>query len=137
MVISILWKARIWAETNFGIVLLIHVLFGFSLASWSFFIAAPFGKSPQLAAVVTTFLAIILAAVALVFKSASTGAAFLLSVIFPPMYYVFATRSLCGFELEVLGANLVKRDPRFNISLIPLVVAALVRSALLYPPNGD
>ncbi|KAG2022539.1 multidrug resistance protein 1 [Coprinopsis cinerea AmutBmut pab1-1] len=126
IIISILWRFRIWAETNVGIILLVHVLFGLSLASWSFFVAAPFGKSPQLAAVVTTFLAIILAVVALVMKSATTGTAFIFTLIFPPAFYVFATRAICGFEDQLLGANLVKRDPEFGLSLLPLVIAALI-----------
>ncbi|TFK24250.1 nod factor export ATP-binding protein I [Coprinopsis marcescibilis] len=132
IIISILWRLRIWSETNVGIILVVHVLFGFSLTSWSFFVAAPFGKSPQLAAVVTTFLAIILAVVALVMKSAKTGTAFIFTLIFPPSFYVFATRAICGFEDMGLGANAVKQDPVFGLTLIPLIIAALI-NVFLWP----
>jgi ATP-binding cassette subfamily A (ABC1) protein 3 len=70
IIVSIVWHHRIFTATNVGLVIIIHLLLGFTLASWSFFIAVPFGKSPQLAAVASTFLSIMFAVVALVFRQA-------------------------------------------------------------------
>jgi hypothetical protein len=72
IVIAIVWQTQIWVLTNVVLVLVVHILFGLTLASWSFFAAAPFRKSPQLAAVWSTFLAPILAIVALILKCAFT-----------------------------------------------------------------
>lgn len=105
-----------------------HLLLPISLASWSFFVAAPFGKSPQLAAVVTTFLAILFAILALVFKHAGDGGAFIFTLIFPPGFYIFAVRAMAGWENHLHPTNALKGDPDNGLRLLPLLIAALVSS---------
>ncbi|KAJ2917839.1 hypothetical protein MD484_g2550, partial [Candolleomyces efflorescens] len=126
IVVGLIWRYRIFAEANAGLVVIIHILLGLTLASWSFFVAAPFGKSPQLAAVVTTFLAIVLAVIALVFKSARNGAAFIFTILFPPGFYIFVTRAICGYENNRLPTNILKGDPDFGISVLPQLIAAVI-----------
>jgi hypothetical protein len=132
VVVSIVWHYRIFSGTNIGLVLIVHLLFGFSFASWSFFVAAPFGKSPQLAAVATTFLGVIFAILALIFSRASTTAATIFTLIFPPGYYVFAIRAICGWENHQIPTNILKPDPDNNLTLLPLIIAAIVRGAYLF-----
>lgn len=81
VIVGIIWRYRIFSETNVLMILVVHLLLPLSLASWAFFVAAPFGKSPQLAAVVSTFLAILFAVVALVLGHVQDGTA----VIFSPL----------------------------------------------------
>lgn len=136
IIVSIIWRYRIFTQTNIGLVLVVHVLLGLVLASWSFFVGAPFGKSPQLAAVASTFLSIVVAIVALVFTQAGDGAAFIFSIIFPPAFYVFAIRCICGWENNLLGTNALQPDPDSGLRLLPLIVAGVVRlpiSPLLVP----
>lgn len=113
-------------------VLAVHLLLPLSLASWSFFVAAPFGKSPQLAAVISTFLAILFAVFALVFAHARDGAAFIFTLIFPPGFYIFALRAMAGWENHLHPTNALKGDPDNGLRLLPLLIAALV-SLLLIP----
>lgn len=120
-----------FSSTSVVLVLLIHLLFPISLASWSFFVAAPFGKSPQLAAVATTFLAIVFAVLALVLENVSTGTAFVYTLIFPPGFYVFAIRAVCGWENHQLATNALKSDPDRGLTLLPLLIAAIVRLTIL------
>ncbi|TFK56402.1 P-loop containing nucleoside triphosphate hydrolase protein [Heliocybe sulcata] len=126
IVVSLVWHYQIFSATNAGLVLIVHLLFGWSLASWSFFVSAPFGNSPQLAAVASTFLSILFAILALVFGRAGTGAAFIFSVIFPPGYYIFAIRAICGFENHQLATNVLKGDPDNHLMLLPLIIAAII-----------
>jgi ATP-binding cassette, subfamily A (ABC1), member 3 len=126
IIVSIIWHYRIFSATNVGLVIVIHLLLGFTLASWSFFIAAPFGKSPQLAAVITTFLGIMFAILALVFSHASNGAAFVFSIIFPPGFYIFVIRAICGFENHQIGTNVLHGDPDNGVIVLPLILAAIV-----------
>jgi ATP-binding cassette, subfamily A (ABC1), member 3 len=126
IIVSIVWHHRIFTATNVGLVIIIHLLLGFTLASWSFFIAVPFGKSPQLAAVASTFLSIMFAVAALVFSHASTGAAFVFSIIFPPGFYIFVIRAMCGFENHQIGTNILDGDPDNGVVVLPIVVAAIV-----------
>lgn len=123
---SLVWHYRIFTGTNAGLVFIIHFLLGLLLASWSFFIAVPFGKSPQLAAVASTFLGIVFAILALVFKRAGTGAAFIFSIIFPPGYYIFAIRAIAGFEVHQIPTSVLRPDPDNNLRLLPIIIAAIV-----------
>ena len=124
--VSLIWHYRIFSATNAGLVLVVHLLLGLTLASWSFFVSAPFGKSPQLAAIASTVLAIVFAILALVDEHAGTGAAFFFTLFFPPGFYIFAIRCMCGFELKQVGTNVVKPDPDNNLVLLPLLIAAIV-----------
>ncbi|KAI0714652.1 P-loop containing nucleoside triphosphate hydrolase protein [Earliella scabrosa] len=130
--IAIIWHFRIFTATNVGIVIVIHLLLGFTLASWSFFVATPFGKSPQLAAVASTFLAIVFAIFALVFGRASTGAAFVFTILFPPGFYIFAIRAVCGFEVHEIATDVLQPDPDNGLRLLPLIIAAII-DVFLWP----
>jgi ATP-binding cassette, subfamily A (ABC1), member 3 len=129
--VALIWHYRMFTATNGGLVLAVHLLLGFSLASWSFFVAAPFGKSPQLAAVVSTFLAIVFAILALVFSRAGTVAATIFTLIFPPGYYVFAIRAICGYENHQMPTNLLKPDPDDHLTLLPILIACIVSTVCL------
>ncbi|KAH9885418.1 P-loop containing nucleoside triphosphate hydrolase protein [Cubamyces lactineus] len=132
IIVAIIWHFRIFTATNVGLVIVIHLLLGFTLASWSFFVATPFGKSPQLAAVSSTFLAIVFAILALVFSRASTGAAFVFSLIFPPGFYIFAIRAVCGFEAHQITTSVTQPDPDNALRLLPLIIAAII-DVFLWP----
>ncbi|THH33975.1 hypothetical protein EUX98_g195 [Antrodiella citrinella] len=126
IIVSVIWHYRIFTGTNVGLILILHVLLGLLLASWSFFVAVPFGKSPQLAAVAATFLAIVFAIGALSFKKASTGAAIGFSIVFPPGFYVFVIRAIVGYENNLIPTNVLKPDPDNKITILPLLIIAIV-----------
>ena len=128
VIVSIVWHSRIFVLTNVGLVLAVHVLLGLILASWSFVVAAPFGKSPQLAAIANTFLSIVFVIIALVMKKAGNGSAVVFSIIFPPGFYVFAIRAIAGYENNLQPTNTLKGDPDNNLILLPLLIAAIVSS---------
>ncbi|KAI0947262.1 hypothetical protein AcV7_009727 [Taiwanofungus camphoratus] len=124
--VSLIWHYRIFTGTNVGLVLVIHLLLGLALASWSFFVSVPFGKSPQLAAIVSATLSIVFAILALVNKHASTTSAFFFSIFFPPGYYIFAIRAVCGFENHQIPTNMIDQDPDNQLVLLPLILAAII-----------
>ncbi|KAF9471812.1 P-loop containing nucleoside triphosphate hydrolase protein [Pholiota conissans] len=124
--ISLIWKYLIFVETNAGLVVAVHLLLGLTLASWSFVIAVPFNSSPQLAAVISAFLVIVFAIFGLVLKANETGVLFVFSLIFPPSFYIFALKAICGYENNRLPTNVVEGDPDNGILLLPLMVAAIV-----------
>jgi hypothetical protein len=126
IIVGIVWRYRIFSETNVLMIIAVHLLLPLSLASWSLVVAAPFGKSPQLAAVVSTFLAILFAIVALVFGHAHDGAAVIFTLIFPPGFYIFAIRAIAGWENHLHPTNALKPDPDNGLRLLPLMIIALV-----------
>ena len=123
---ALTWKFRIFTETNTGLILIVHLLLGLVLASWSFFISVPFGKSPHLAAVASTLLGLVFAVLALVMQSSQSGTLFIFSVLFPPSFYIFAIKAICGYENHQFPTNVLKGDPDRGIVLLPLIIAAIV-----------
>jgi len=129
---ALVWKFRIFTGTSVGIILLVHLLFPISLASWTLCHAAPFGRSPQLSAITAVLVAFISAVLPLVFKKSGNGLAFFFTMLGPPGFYVFAIRAICGFENHQIPTSVIKPDPDHGLRLIVLVVAAIVRH--LHPP---
>ncbi|KAI5121844.1 hypothetical protein M0805_003277 [Coniferiporia weirii] len=132
VIVALVWHFRIFTGTHVVIVLFVHLLLGLSLASWSFFVSVPFGNSPQLAAVATTFLSVLFAILAQAFGRASTGAAFIFTIIFPPGFYIFAVRAIAGFEVHQIPTNVLHGDPDNGLALLPLIVAAII-DVFLWP----
>lgn len=126
IIVALTWKFRIFTESNTGLIIIVHLLLGWVLASWSFFVSAPFGKSPHLAAVVSTFLGIVFAILALVIKSNQSGTLFIFSLLFPPAFYIFALKAICGYENHQFPTNVLKGDPDRGIVVLPLIIAAIV-----------
>jgi len=123
---ALAWKARIFRGTNVGIILLVNLLLPLSLASWTFFIATPFGRSPQLSAITSVLASFVFAIFALVLKGAGNGMAFIFTILFPSGFYVFVIRAICGFENRQIPTSLVKADPDHNLRVIVPVIAAIV-----------
>ena len=124
---ALVWKVRIFAGTNVGIILLINLLLPLSLASWTFFLAAPFRSSPQLAAITSVLVSFVFAILALVLKGAGNGTAFIFTILFPSGFYIFVTRAICGFENHQIPTSVIKADPDNNLRVIVPVIAAIVR----------
>ena len=76
--------------------------------------------------IVSTFLGILLVIIALVFQSAGNGAAFIFTITFPSVFYIFAIRAICGYEDHQLATNVSKGDPDKHLVLLPLIIAAIV-----------
>lgn len=123
---ALVWKFRIFAGTNVGIILLVHMLLPLSLASWTFFIAAPFGKSPQLAAITSVLVSLLFAILALVLKHGGNGFTFIFTILFPSGFYVFVIRAICGFENHQIPTSIIKPDPDNNLRAIFPIIAAIV-----------
>lgn len=98
------------------------------LASWSLAVSVPLGESPQLAAVVTTFLSIVFAILGMVVDTSSTFILSFLSLIFPPSFYIFALKAICGYENNQLATDPMRGDPDRGIFLAPLICVAVVCS---------
>jgi len=116
-----------------GIILLVNLLFPLSLASWTFFVAVPFGRSPQLSAITSVLVSFVFAIFALVLKGAGNGIAFIFTILFPSGFYIFVIRAICGFENRQIPTSLVKADPDHNLRVIVPVIAAIVCHSLPIP----
>jgi len=126
IIISLVWHFRMFTETNTGLFVILHILLGCALASFSIVVAVPFKKSPALAAVVSTFLAIVFAIMGVILKAAPTGVLFVLSIFCPPSLYLFSLTAMTGYENHGLATNILKGDPDKGVILLPLLIASIV-----------
>ncbi|KAI0042590.1 P-loop containing nucleoside triphosphate hydrolase protein [Auriscalpium vulgare] len=126
VIVALTWHYRIFTGTNAGLVLVIHLILGLSLASWSFFVGMPFNKSPQLAAVASTFLSIVFAILALVMGPVGSFTAFVYTIVFPPGFYIFSIRTIAGFENHLTRTNVLDADPDSGMRLLPIIIAGII-----------
>ncbi|KAH9486185.1 ABC transporter A family member 6 [Psilocybe cubensis] len=130
--VAITWKFLIFIKTSIVLIIFLHILLGLVLASWSFITAAPFSTSPQLAAIISTFLAIIFALLGLVLDINRTAPMVVFAVIFPPSFYIFALKAICGYENHQTAVDVLKGDPDRGIIVLPMLCAAIV-NIFLWP----
>ncbi|CAE6450969.1 unnamed protein product [Rhizoctonia solani] len=103
IITAVIWQRRIFSATNVGLVIAIHTIAGFSLSSFTLLASMPFHKSPQLAAISTTFISLLLAIIAMLLPDSPTACG-MYTLIFPPGFYVFAIKSISRFESRQQGA---------------------------------
>lgn len=82
--IALILGYGVFAKTSLGILIIYNILAGLSLSSLSIFGAAFFHKA-QLSGISTTIISLLLAVLAQVIGTSSTGAVAILSLLFPPM----------------------------------------------------
>ncbi|KAG8799616.1 hypothetical protein FRC17_007080, partial [Serendipita sp. 399] len=94
-------------------------------------VAAPFGKSPQLAAIAATFLAILLAIIALVVKG-GLGLSLIYTLVFPPGFFVFVILGLSAYEQDSKVPNISVPDPEYGNRVGALLFVAFI-VVFIYP----
>jgi ATP-binding cassette, subfamily A (ABC1), member 3 len=112
IIIAIVLKAGLFTKTSVGILIVFQVLAGLSLASFSVF-GASFFKKAQLSGIVTTIIAILLGIAAQVVSKggAGSGTVTVLSLLFPPMTYVFFFINLARWQYQNLPINMTHHPP--------------------------
>lgn len=110
IVMGIIFSIGVFSRTSAAIVIVFHILSGLSLSSTSILGGAFFRKA-QLSGITLVIVSLLLAVVAQACGKASTGAVAILSLLFPPMNYVFFTILMARWEKQNVGTNLVEAAP--------------------------
>ena len=113
IVIAVILSVGVFAKTSIGIIIVFHILAGLATSSMSILGAAFFHKA-QLSGITSVIVSLLLGIVAQIANKASTGAVAVLSLLFPPMNYVYFTVLLARWEQQNVGTNLVKSAPEGN-----------------------
>ncbi|KAI0756117.1 P-loop containing nucleoside triphosphate hydrolase protein [Daedaleopsis nitida] len=121
-----IWHAKLWTGTSAGLLVGIHILTTLSLVSYALFAMAPFGKSPQLAAISSLMLAYVCCILGMTLSVIPTASFFVLILLFPPMFYPVAIRCITAFEVAGLPTSTTTPDPDFGLTLSPLIGAVLI-----------
>ena len=136
IVIAIIFNRGVFARTSIGVLLILHILTGFALASFSLF-AAAFFKKAQLSGITAVIVSLLLAVLAQVLSGASTAAVAVLSLLFPSMNYTYFIILMARWESQDLPTNLVKRAPDNPWSLSGIVLwIFLILQIFVYPVLG-
>ncbi|KAG9080565.1 hypothetical protein FRC06_006412, partial [Ceratobasidium sp. 370] len=128
---AIVWQYRVFSQTSVGLIIAIHVIAGFSLASFSLVVCMPFRKSPQLAAIGTTFFSILCSIIALFIpmNPATTG---LYTLIFPPGFLIFAVKAVSRSEQNLQGARVAIARGGPEGQILGSVIAVAVANIFLW-----
>lgn len=110
IIMAIILSRAVFTRTSVPILIVFHILSGLSLGSMSTFGASFFHKA-QLSGITAVIVSLLLGIVAQVAGKASTGAVAILSLLFPPMNYVYFVIFMARWERQDLGTNLVKAAP--------------------------
>lgn len=119
LIMSFTMWGGIFRSSSIGIIIIWNITTGWALASWAMFLGSIFKKA-QLSGISTTVFSLALGVIAQVFKDTGTAGQAILSLIFPPMNYVFFSVGLGRSESKEIGANVVKGPPDGN-STLPII----------------
>ncbi|KAK8222777.1 nod factor export ATP-binding protein I [Phyllosticta capitalensis] len=116
IIMGLIVRAIVFPSTSYAIPVILHLLTGLALSSFSIMGAALFRRA-QLSGISVVLVAIVLAIVAQVTKAKSSAAVAILSLLFTPMNYTYFIIYNARFERADQAVNLVKgAPPREGIS---------------------
>ncbi|KAK2811523.1 hypothetical protein FQN50_002146 [Emmonsiellopsis sp. PD_5] len=133
---AIIIKAGVFTKTPAWIQIIFHLLSGLSISSFSLFGASFFRKS-QLSGIAAVISCLLLGIIAQMVKVTSTYAVWILSLLFPPMNYVYFTIFMARWEKQNQAINLVEAAPEspWTVPGIALWVLMIVQ-IIIYPILG-
>lgn len=120
IIMAIILSAGVFSKTSPAIVIIFNILSGLAMSSLSIFGGA-FFKKAQLSGITSVIASLLLAIIAQVASKAGTASVAILSLLFPPMNYVYFTIFMARWERQDLATNLVKTAPK-NTSALPGIV---------------
>lgn len=117
IIMAIILSVGVFSNTSAAIVIIFNILSGLAMSSLSI-LGAAFFKKAQLSGITSVIISLLLAIVAQVASKAGTASVAILSLLFPPMNYVYFIIFMARWERQDLATNLVKRAPE-NTSSLP------------------
>lgn len=116
IVMAIILARGVFSNTSPAIMLVVNILAGLATSSFSVF-GAGFFKKAQLSGITTVIVFMLLAVLAQIINKAGTAPIAVLSLLFPPMNYVFFIVLMARWERISLGVDLLKPAPQHTSSL--------------------
>ncbi|KAH9920558.1 P-loop containing nucleoside triphosphate hydrolase protein [Epithele typhae] len=137
LVLSIVWKVKLFTFTSYGLILALCLLTGFATASFSMFIMAPFGKSPSLAAILSTLCCLVPVTITMFWTSINPTAAAILTFFFPTFFFGWTFVAIVNFETFLLPASLTEQTLQDfpPPTILPMLIAVII-SIFFWPVAG-
>ncbi|KAF7122992.1 hypothetical protein CNMCM5793_001168 [Aspergillus hiratsukae] len=126
-------KFGVFSKTSAGIVIIYNVLAGLALSSFSVF-GASFFKKAQLSGITLVIVCLILGVIAQLAPASTDGAVIVLSLLFPPMNFVYFFVLMARWERQGLATDLVHAAPK-NPWTVPGIAfwILLIVQIIVYP----
>lgn len=119
---ALIMRFAIFSSSSVLLILFFMIIAGLALSSWAIFLAS-FFKKAQLSGIIGAITSIILGIIAqIVSAHANAGTVAILSLLFPPMNFVFFIISVARFEKLAIPVNLVRSPPGGTSDLKPIVL---------------
>ena len=120
IVMAIILSVSVFTKTSPAILIIFHILSGLALSSMSI-LGGAFFKRAQLSGISSVIISLLLAVISQVASKAGTASVAILSLLFPPMNFVYFIIFMARWERQDLGTNMIKSAPN-NTSSIPGIV---------------
>ena len=132
-IMGIILQVEVFAQTSIGILIVLHILAGLSLASFALFIGA-FFKKAQLSGITAIIVSLVLAILAQVYDNRGSGSVIACSLLFPSMNYTYFIIYMARWQAQDLATNLTSAAPDnpWTVPGIALWVLLIVQ-ILVYP----
>ncbi|KAL2063822.1 hypothetical protein VTL71DRAFT_5627 [Oculimacula yallundae] len=136
IIMAIVLGVGIFAKTSMAIVIIYHVLAGFSLASWSI-LGASFFKKAQLSGISMALITLLLGVLVQVLKFEDSGSVAILGLLFVPCNYIFFLTFMARYERQEVATDLVGAAPKNPWTLPGIALwVFLVVQIFAYPILG-
>lgn len=133
IVMGVILSLGVYSQSSAAISVIYHLLVGLSISSFSLF-GASFFKRAQLSGITAVIVCLVLGVIAQVTGPESNGGVAILSLLFPPMNYVYFSQFIARWEKLHLATNLVKAAPNSPWSMPGIVFwVFLIIQIVLYP----
>ncbi|KAH9937769.1 P-loop containing nucleoside triphosphate hydrolase protein [Epithele typhae] len=137
IILSIIWKVKLFILTSYGFIFALCVLTGLATASFSMFIMAPFGKSPSLAAILATLCCLVPITITMFWPNMDSTNAGILTFFFPTFFFGWTFTTITDFETLLLPASLTTQ-PQHEFpppTILPMLIAVII-SIFFWPIAG-
>ncbi|OJJ48429.1 hypothetical protein ASPZODRAFT_150657 [Penicilliopsis zonata CBS 506.65] len=136
IITALILKFGVYSKTSAGVTVIFNLLMGLSLSSFSIF-GAFFFKKAQLSGISMTITCLVLGIIAQLASITANAAVVILSLIFPPMNYVFFSILMARWEKQNLPTDLTQAAPGSPWTVPGIVLwILLIIQIVLYPCIG-
>ena len=129
---SVVVMQLVFTQSSKALVLFFHIFFGLALVSWTLFAASWFKRS-QMSGIAVCIVTVVLAILGMVGKdSVGNAGVVILSLVFPPMAFVFGYVVFANFERDLVGVNMVSRHGQQNGTMLAIIIVMLLSTVLYF-----
>jgi ABC-type multidrug transport system ATPase subunit len=125
IIMAVMYCALTFNYTPYAYMVVMYLVVGISIASWTFFIAVPFARKPTLAAIAALGFCVIGAVIGILIESNAAGQC-ILTLIFPSSLIVYTHRIAASFEIPRRPFSWTSKSPNGDVPVIALVILGLV-----------